>query len=465
MHIGNLRTALYAYLFARRNKGKFVLRIEDTDLERYVDGAVDIIYRTLNESGMRYDEGPGKGGVNPPYIQSERKDIYRKYAERLVKTGAAYYCFCSKERLEEMRSAQGDATKYDKHCLGVPSAEVKRRIAAGESCVIRQNIPASGLITYTDLVFGEISIDCKDLEDNILIKSDGMPTYNFANVVDDHLMRITHVIRGIEYLSSTPKYNLIYKALGWREPQYMHLPPIMKDAQHKLSKRYGDASYEDFREKGYLKEAVINYIALLGWSPKDNREKFSLAELEEIFSAEGLNRSPAIFDEAKMRWLNAQYVRELTPEKYLEHAERWLDGAGCKGKYDYKLATKLLQGRTEVFSQIPELIDFLNRFDGYDLGLFDNQKQKTDVRAAKALLPGIIRAVEGAPDFTSPALYERLQTLAADGGVKSGAVMWIARIALTGAQTTPGGATEMAELLGKDESLRRLNASLKRLEL
>jgi len=462
MHIGNLRTALYAYLFARKNMGKFVLRIEDTDLERYVDGAVDIIYRTLKEAGMNYDEGPVIGGVNPPYIQSERKEIYLQYAHKLVELGGAYYCFCTKERLDALRQELGDANKYDKHCLRLPPAEAKKRIADGEPYVIRQNIPLTGVSSYTDLVYGDISVDCKDLEDNVLIKSDGMPTYNFANVVDDHLMEITHVIRGIEYLSSTPKYNLIYRSFGWQEPQYMHLPPIMRDAQHKLSKRDGDASYEDFCARGYLKDAIINYIALLGWSPKDNREKFSLKELEELFSVEGLTRSASIFDENKLRWLNAQYVRELSDTEYLAAAAPWFDKAGLKGKYDYAVLARLLKGRTEVFCDIPALTGFLDVFDGYDLELFVNQKQKTDKEFAKKVLPEIL-AVAQKCEFTSAALFEEYKALSERLGLKPAALLWVMRIAITGSLVTPGGATEIAELLGKQKTSERLAISLERL--
>jgi glutamyl-tRNA synthetase len=462
MHIGNLRTGLYAYLFARKNNGKFVLRIEDTDTERYVEGAVDIILRTLADAGMSYDEGPGKGGINPPYVQSERKGIYAAYARELVERGAAYYCFCTRERLAKMHEEGGDGAKYDKHCLSLPKAEVAARLKSGEPYVIRQNIPVSGVIKYTDLVFGEIAVDCKDLEDNILLKSDGMPTYNFAHVVDDRLMGITHVIRGMEYLSSTPKYNLIYKGFGWDAPQYMHLPPIMRDATHKLSKRTGDASYEDFKNRGYLAAAILNYIALLGWSPKDDREKFTLAELEQRFNTEGLNKSPAIFDEGKMRWLNAQYVRELPYDAYKALALPWLKKAGADG-YDADTWCRLLQGRTEVFEDIPRLTAFIKEFDGYDTGLFDAPKQKTDRAVAKALLPAIIDAVEGCAPFTGEALYAALQAVAEAAAVKTGAVMWTARIALTGTLVTPGGATDMAELLGKKESVRRLAASLARL--
>lgn len=318
LHVGGLRTALYAYLYAKKAGGKFILRIEDTDLERTVPGAVELIYRTLRETGLKYDEGPDVGGEYGPYIQTQRKQIYIDYAKKLIESGDAYYCFCTKERLEQLHKE--GATKYDKHCLHIPREEAEKRIASGEKYVIRQNIPAEGVSSYVDLVFGEIKVDYNDLEDNVLIKSDGYPTYNFANVIDDHLMGITHVIRGTEYLSSTPKYNLLYDALGFERPQYIHLQPIMRDAHQKLSKRHGDANYEDFIAKGFLKDAIVNYIALLGWSPKDNREKLTLEEMEQLFSLDGVSKSASIFDEAKMRWLNSLYVKELSEEEFHKRA-------------------------------------------------------------------------------------------------------------------------------------------------
>lgn len=457
LHIGGLRTALYAFLYAKKHGGKFVLRIEDTDLERYVDGSVEIIYRTLKNSGLVYDEGPDVGGDYGPYIQSERKEIYLDYARKLVESGDAYYCFCTKERLAAMHEQGG--TKYDKHCLQLTKEEIDARIAAGEPYVIRQNIPEEGVSTYTDMVFGDITVENKDLEDNILIKSDGMPTYNFANVIDDHLMGITHVIRGTEYLSSTPKYNLLYRALGWDIPQYMHLQPIMKDATRKLSKRYGDASYEDFIKKGYLSEAVVNYIALLGWSPKSNDEKLSLEEMIERFDIDGLSKSASIFDEEKMRWLNAQYIKELAPEVYLDKAAPWLDGTKAKG-LDYTFLCGLLQSRTEVFSQIPELVAFLDDWDGFDLALFTHAKNKTDVAFARGVLPAVRDCIRDNKDYET--LFPEFKELAAKLGVKANGLMWVTRIALTGALTTPGGATDMVRLFGRDESVRRIDAVIER---
>lgn len=457
LHIGGLRTALYAYLYAKKNGGKFILRIEDTDLERYVDGAVEVIYSTMREAGLIWDEGPDVGGEYGPYIQTERKDIYLKYAKQLVEQGDAYYCFCTKERLAKMH--EDGATKYDKHCLSLSREEVERRIAAGEPYVIRQNIPETGSTTYHDMVFGDITVENKELEDNVLIKSDGMPTYNFANVIDDHLMHITHVIRGVEYLSSTPKYNLLYKALGWDLPQYMHLQPIMRDATHKLSKRHGDASYDDFVKKGYLKDAILNYIALLGWSPKNDREKFTLDEMVEMFSVEGLSKSASIFDEAKMRWLNSCYVKELSPEDYYAHALPFMEKLDYLEGYDLRYLATLLQGRTEIFSDVGKLTAFLTEFDGFDLDLFVNQKWKTDREVAKRMLPDLMELVRD--DFDN--LHDALVAYAEKAGYKKGQVLWIFRIAITGAAATPGGATEMATLLGKEKVAARLAITLERL--
>lgn len=457
LHIGGLRTALYAYLYAKKNGGKFILRIEDTDLERYVDGAVEVIYSTMREAGLIWDEGPDVGGEYGPYIQTERKDIYLKYARQLVEQGDAYYCFCTKERLAKMH--EDGATKYDKHCLSLSREEVERRIAAGEPYVIRQNIPETGSTTYHDMVFGDITVENKELEDNVLIKSDGMPTYNFANVIDDHLMRISHVIRGVEYLSSTPKYNLLYKAFGWELPQYMHLQPIMRDATHKLSKRHGDASYDDFIKKGYLKDAILNYIALLGWSPKNDREKFTLDEMVEMFSVDGLSKSASIFDEAKMRWLNSCYVKELSPEDYYAHALPFMEKLDYLKGYDLRYLATLLQGRTEIFSDVEKLTAFLTEFDGFDLDLFVNQKWKTDRDLAKKMIPDLMGLARD--DFDN--LHDALVAYAEKSGYKKGQVLWIFRIAITGAAATPGGATEMATLLGKEKVAARLALTLERL--
>ena len=459
LHIGGLRTALYGYLYSKRYDGDFILRIEDTDTTRYVDGSVQIIYDTMRDSGIMYDEGPDVGGDYGPYVQSERKDIYTKYAKKLVELGGAYYCFCTPERIESLRDEAGNV-RYDKHCLNLSKEEIERRIANGEPYVIRQNVPAEGTGTYTDLVYGEISVDYKDIEDGILIKSDGMPTYNFANVVDDHLMGITHVIRGTEYLSSTPKYNLMYDAFGWERPVYIHLPPIMKDAQHKLSKRNGDASYEDFVKKGYVKESIVNYIALLGWSPKSNVEKMSLKELSASFSLEGINKSPSIFDEVKMKWLSGEYVKEMTAEEFKEKAYPFLKNSKAFGKYDEDKLLALAKGRVQIFSEIPEKIDFLEEFGNYDLALFENSKQKSSIEVAKDLLPKIKEVLLSVTDWNNSNLFTALVELSTKLEVKKQAVLWVTRIALTGKQATAGGATEVADLLGKDETLRRIDFSI-----
>ena len=463
MHIGNLRTALYSYLFAKHNGGDFILRIEDTDEKRFVEGAVELIYRTLKASGITPDEGPGIGGDCGPYIQSERKDIYNEYAKKLIELGGAYYCFCSKERLESLTDGAGNH-KYDKHCLKLTKEEVAEKLAAGEPYVIRQNIPLSGMTEYEDMVYGKIAVDCADLEDNILIKSDGMPTYNFANVIDDHLMGITHVTRGSEYLSSTPKYNLIYKAFGWEPPKYIHLPAIMKDAMHKLSKRYGDANFEDFIAKGYLPEAIVNYIALLGWSPKDDSEKMTMEELIERFSVDGISKSGSIFDEPKMKWLNGLYVHELSLEKFHEYALPWYEKSAVAGKYDYKKWDELLISRVDIFSEIPEKVAFIADFKEYDVGMYYHKKLKADPQNALVAVRAAEEALEGMDDFTHDSLNEAFAAAAEKAGIKKGLLLWSVRIAVTGAAVTPGGATEMADILGKDESLRRLKFSEELLE-
>lgn len=459
MHLGGLRTALYAYLYAKSNGGDFILRIEDTDQQRYVEGAVELIYSSLKGSGLIYDEGPDVGGNYGPYVQSERKEIYHKYAKNLIELGGAYYCFCSKERLESLTDENGNR-KYDKHCLHLSKEEVERRLAAGEPYVIRQNIPSEGVSEYEDMIYGTIRVDYADLEDNILIKSDGMPTYNFANVIDDHLMGITHVIRGTEYLSSTPKYNLMYDAFGWERPKYIHLPTIMKDATRKLSKRYGDANFDDFVKKGYLKEAIINYVALLGWTPKDNIEKMTLPEMVKMFSLDGISKSPSIFDEMKLRWLNGEYIRELSEDDFYAHALPYLEKSAVYGKFDLKKIAKLLHGRVEFLGEIPEKIDWIVSLPEYDLALFDNKKNKTDREVAKTLLPEIKAWLEEIDDFSNDNLFTALSEKAKEKGVKSGSVFWVMRIAITGMAVTPGGATEIAELLGKTETLARIDKSL-----
>jgi len=458
LHIGGLRSALYSYLYAKKQNGKFVLRIEDTDQGRYVEGAVEVIYRTLRETGIMYDEGPDVGGNYGPYIQSERKNEYLHYAKKLVESGDAYYCFCTEERLASLPDVNG-ARRYDKHCLSITKEEAEERIAHGEKYVIRQNMPTEGSTTYHDVVYGDITIENSELEDQILIKSDGMPTYNFANVIDDHLMDINCVMRGIEYLSSTPKYNLLYDAFGWEKPVYIHMPPIMKDAQHKLSKRNGDASYEDLIKKGFLKDAIINYIALLGWSPKDDTEKMSFDELKQKFDVSGINKSPSIFDPQKLAWLNSLYIKEMPFEDFENYATPWIDNGYLKN-FDKTLVCKLIQSRIETFADIEEKLLFLAEFGEFDSALYENQKQKTDAETAKEILPLVREKFVAVSEWDNQHLYQSLIELAQEKGLKNGKVLWPARIALTGRAATPGGASEIAEILGKDETLRRLDMSI-----
>ena len=459
MHIGNLRTGLYTYLYARKHKGTFILRIEDTDQERKVEGAVEAIYRTLNIAGLDYDEGPDKDGGYGPYVQTERMGLYKEYAEKLVELGGAYYCFCDKERLQSIVDENGLHT-YDKHCRNIPLEEAKARVAAGEPYVIRQKVPEGVVSSYTDLVFGEIAVASADIEDGVLLKSDGLPTYNFANVVDDHLMGITHVMRGVEYLSSTPKYNLMYDAFGWERPTYIHLSPIMKDAQRKLSKRYGDANFEDFVAKGYLPEAIVNYIALLGWCPKTNKEKMTIEEMIEEFDVDGISKSPAIFDEAKMRWLNGEYLKAMTPDEFYKVSLPYILKSKAGGKFnDYEIS-RLMQTRVDVLSDIPEKIDFLVDFDEYDVNMYVHQKMKVDFNVAKRALKVAFDALAGLDDWTEDAIKEAMKSSAEANGMKGGQVMFSVRVALTGQPSTPGGAVEMAVVLGKEESLRRLQFSM-----
>lgn len=463
MHIGNLRTGLYAYLFARKNNGKFILRIEDTDQERKVEGAIEMVYRTLATAGITYDEGPDKDGGVGPYIQTERMGIYKEYAKKLVELGGAYYCFCDKERLESLQG-EGGVHTYDKHCRNLSKEEVERRLAAGESYVIRQKVPEGVVSSYDDMVFGRISVDTADIEDGVLLKSDGLPTYNFANVVDDHLMGITHVIRGTEYLSSTPKYNLIYDAFGWERPKYMHLPPIMKDATRKLSKRYGDANFEDFITKGYLPQAVVNYIALLGWCPKDNKEKMTMQELIYEFDVSGISHSSSIFDEAKMRWLNGEYLKAMSEQDFEKVATPWIKQAIGDKDYDVKELALLMQTRVDVLNEIPEKLAFLNEFGEHDLAMYEHQKMKVTKDVAKRALGVAIAALEDFDDWSADAIKEQIKTKSEEEGIKSGQVMFTMRVALTGAPVTPGGAIEMAVVLKKDETLRRMRYSLSLLE-
>lgn len=466
MHIGNLRTALYAYLLTKSMGGDFILRIEDTDQERYVEGATDVIYNTLRETGLLWDEGPDVGGNYGPYVQSDRKGLYKEYAEKLVEQGKAYYCFCDKERLEKVRhdcEVQKIPPKYDRHCLNLSKEEIQAKIDAGVPYVIRQNMPQSGTTSFEDSVFGTITVENITLDDQVLLKSDGMPTYNFANVVDDHLMAITHVIRGNEYLSSTPKYNLLYEAFGWEIPQYIHCSPVMRDHTHKLSKRDGDASYEDFIKKGYLKEAVLNYIALLGWSPQGEQEKFTLEQLVEAFSVTGISKSPAIFDEAKLAWLNGEYLRELTPEQFYEKALPFIEQAVKNPALDKMKISALLQKRTEKLSDIPEQIDFFDKVPQYSNELYVHKKMKTNEENSKTSLIALKELLSNQNDWTVDGIHDSVMALVEQLGIKNGQMLYPLRVAVSGKAFTPGGGIELAEILGKEETLKRIDEAISKL--
>ena len=461
MHIGNLRTALYEYLIAKAQGGDFILRIEDTDQKRYVEGATDIIYATLKRVGMNWDEGPDIGGKYGPYIQSERKSIYAEYAHKLVELGGAHYCFCSKEDADEQKDEEQNI-KFQDPCKHLSLEESKARVAKDEPYVIRQTINKTGKSKYHDEVYGDIEIDYDELDEGVLLKSDGLPTYNFANVVDDHLMEITHVVRGNEYISSTPKYNLIYEDFGWEHPQYVHVPPVMKDAQHKLSKRNGDASFQDLVAKGYLPEAIINYIALLGWNPGTDQEIFTLDELKKIFSVERLNKSPAIFDITKLTWMNGCYIRALSLEEFHKLAEPYYQECLSR-KVDEEFLSKVLQPRVEVLGDIPNQIDFIEQVKDFSNDLYFNKKMKSDAEVAKKTLAEAKVVLSKADVWTNEALFESLKALAETLGVKNGQILYPLRIALSGKETTPGGATEIAVILGKDETINRINQALARL--
>lgn len=466
MHVGNLRTALYAYLIAKHENGDFILRIEDTDQERLVQGATDVIFNTLKETGLIHDEGPDIGGEYGPYIQSERKDIYLKYAKELVEKGEAYYCFCSKERLDMLREnseALKRPFKYDKHCLSLSKEEIEEKLQSGIPYVIRQNNPSEGSTSFDDVIYGKISVDNEELDDMILIKSDGLPTYNFANVVDDHLMKISHVVRGSEYLSSTPKYNRLYQAFGWPVPVYVHCPPIMKDAQQKLSKRNGDASFQDLVEKGYLKEAVLNYIALLGWNPGINEEIFSLEDLVKIFDFHNINKSPAIFDPVKLRWMNGEYIKKLTLDEFHTLAMPYYKKVLSK---DFNLMeiSELLHTRSEVLSDIPEQIDFIEALPEYNIDLYVHKKMKTNYENSLSSLEACYPVLKELEDFSLEGVRDAVTALIEKLGVKNGVVLWPLRTALSGKKFTPGGAFEIADLIGKEESLKRIEIGIEKLK-
>ena len=464
MHIGNLRTALYAYLIARHSGGTFILRIEDTDRERLVEGATDVILDTLNTTGLHYDEGPGVGGEHGPYIQSERLDIYHRYAEELVRRGAAYYCFCSKERLEKLH--EDDATGgYDRHCRNLSEEEVRENLAKGLPYVIRQKMPLDGAVDYTDSVYGDIHTECKELQDQILMKEDGYPTYNFAHVVDDYLMGVTHVVRGSEYITSTPKYVLLYDAFGWERPVYVHLPLLMgKNADgtvSKLSKRHGAVSFAALLEEGYLPEAIINYIALLGWSPRGEyaeREIFSLKELEEIFTIDGIGKSPAVFDYEKLNWFNEEYIRALSPDRFAKLALPHLPKDS--GALNIPAMLALLQPRISKLSDLAGKAAFFYTLPEYDISLFDNKKNKVDASVASRVLEASVPVLASMTTFANDVLFSTLSELATTLGVKNGAVMWCLRIAVSGMSVTPGGATEIMTVLGKEETIARIRTAL-----
>jgi glutamyl-tRNA synthetase len=467
MHVGNLRTALYAYLIAKHEGGDFILRIEDTDQERYVEGALDIIYHTLKETGLVHDEGPDLDGGVGPYVQSERQaqGIYLKYAKELVEKGEAYYCFCGKERLESLKQevAGKEIIVYDKHCLHLSKEEVEAKLAAGVPYVIRQNIPNEGTTSFEDEIYGKIEVPNSELDDMILIKSDGYPTYNFANVVDDHLMGITHVVRGNEYLSSSPKYNRLYAAFGWDVPVYVHCPLITNEEHKKLSKRCGHSSYEDLIEQGFVTEAVVNYVALLGWCPSDNREIFSLEELVEAFDYHHMNKSPAVFDMGKLRWMNGEYIKAMDFDKFYERALPYLKEAIHKD-LDLKKIASQVKTRIEVFPEIKELIDFYEEVPEYDTQMYCHKKMKTTEETSLNLLKEVLPLLEAQNDYSNDALFEALVAFGKEHGYKTGYIMWPIRTALSGKQTTPAGATEILEILGKEESIKRIHAAIEKLE-
>lgn len=458
MHVGNLRTALYTYLIARKAGGKFILRIEDTDQGRLVEGAADVIYKTLRDCGLTHDEGPDIGGPVGPYIQTERRDIYGRYAESLLEKGGAYRCFCQKSEAE----SEG-FEKADDPCRALPKAESDARAAASESFVIRQRVPHEGTTSFHDEIFGDITVPNDTLDDNVLIKSDGLPTYNFANVIDDHLMGITHVVRGSEYLASTPKYNLLYEAFGWDIPKYVHCSPVMRDKQNKMSKRHGDPSYEDLLAQGYLSEAILNYVALLGWSPGGEREIYSLPELVEAFDISGISKSPAIFDIEKLTFFNAEYIKALTPEAFTKLAGPYIRRSVKNPAIDILLFAPLLQPRTEKLTDIPEKLDFFDALPDYDAALFTNKKSKTNSEISLDMLRKTLPVLESLSDWSEGAIHDTLITLAGSLGVKNATLMWPLRIAVAGKLVTPGGAVEICRILGKDETLRRVKLGIEKL--
>ena len=466
MHVGNLRTALYAYLTAKHAGGQFILRIEDTDQERFMEEALGIINHTLAETGLQYDEGPDKDGGAGPYVQSERcrQGIYMKYAKQLIDQGDAYYCFCDKERLESLRSqvAGKEIVVYDKHCLHLSREEVEANLAAGKPYVIRMNMPTEGTTSFHDEIYGNITVDNAELDDMILIKSDGYPTYNFANVVDDHLMGITHVVRGNEYLSSTPKYNRIYEAFGWEIPTYIHCPLITNEEHQKLSKRSGHSSYEDLIDQGFLTEAVVNFVALLGWSPAEDREIYSLPELVEAFDYTRISKSPAVFDMTKLKWMNGEYMKAMDDQEFYERALPYMKEA-LPGDYDFRKLAAMVKTRIEIFPDIPELLDFFREVPEYDASMYRHKKMKTTEETSLAVLRETLPILEAQEDYSNDALFAVLSAYGKEKGYKTGYIMWPLRTALSGKQSTPAGATEIMEILGRDETVRRIRAAIDKL--
>lgn len=458
MHVGNLRTALYTWLIARHSGGKFILRIEDTDQERLVEGAVDVIYRTMAECGLDHDEGPDVGGPVGPYVQTERRDLYGKYADLLIEKGHAYRCFCEKQ--EEIEGFE----KVADPCRFLSREESDAKASAGQPFVVRQKIPEEGSTTFHDEIFGDITVENSTLDDQVLIKRDGLPTYNFANVIDDHLMGITHVVRGSEYLSSSPKYNLLYEGFGWEIPAYVHCSPVMRDAHNKMSKRHGDPSYEDLIAQGYLTDAVVNYVALLGWSPGGEREIFSMQELAEIFDIKGISKSPAIFDIEKLKYFNAEYIRAMSPEAFAEAAEPFIRRAVKKPEISAAAIAALLQQRTEVLTDIPEKLDFFDELPEYDTALYVHKKSKTDEAGSLEMLRAMLPVFEGISDWCDENILAAMTGMAEKCECKNAKVMWPVRIAAAGKAVTPGGAVEICRILGKDETLRRMRVGIEKLE-
>ncbi len=467
MHVGNLRTALYTYLIAKHEGGDFILRIEDTDQERHVEGAEGIIYRTLEKTGLIHDEGPDKDGGYGPYVQSERQKagIYMEYAKKLVEKGEAYYCFCTQERLNSLKKTVNgeEIMVYDKHCLHLTKEEVEANLKAGKPFVIRQNNPKEGTTTFHDEIYGDITVDNAELDDMVLIKSDGYPTYNFANVVDDHLMKITHVVRGNEYLSSSPKYNRLYDAFGWKVPVYVHCPTITNEEHKKLSKRSGHSSFEDLLEQGFLTEAIVNFVALLGWSPTDNQEFFTLEELVKAFDYHNMSKSPAVFDMTKLRWMNGEYIKKMDDEKFFELAKPYLEAA-IKKPLDLKKIAGMVKTRIETLCDIADQVDFFEEMPEYSADMYIHKKMKTTKENSLETLKEVLPILEEQDDFSNDALFEALSKYVADKGVKTGFVMWPIRTAVSGKQMTPAGATEIMEIIGKEESLTRIRKGIELLE-